>query len=234
MSNAIVLLSGGMDSVAALHWALENYDDVRALHFMYGQPLATLDAERTYSHLVADKRGVPWADIHLGDAVRGFMATILPAKPGFQSPGVSNANLPARNAIMLPVAANHGARLWPGGSFDLVIGANKDDEAGFPDCRISFLESAALYLRTALEGVATVAIRAPWIEQHKSCVLWWCLRRPDALADVRDSTSCYSGTRCGACDACTLRASAFAACGETDGTWTPKLCGGDPSRSAGA
>lgn len=229
MSNALVLLSGGMDSVAALHWALENYEETQAVCFQYGQP--NNDAERTYSRRVCDKRGVAWCDILLGDSVRGFMRTIAPAAPGLSSPGVSKANLPVRNLIMLATAASHGSYLWPGGEFDLVIGANKDDEAGFPDCRLAFMESAQACLRASLDGVASVSIRAPWIEQHKSCILWWCMARPDALADVTDSMSCYAGSRCGECDPCILRRDAFAACGVVDGTWSPVLCGGDPSRS---
>jgi 7-cyano-7-deazaguanine synthase len=225
--RAMVLLSGGLDSVAALHWASEVYDEVRAISFEYGQ--ANRDAEYSAAQRVAGRRGVPWYGCHLGHAVRGDVS-LKPATPGLVEPGISRANLPFRNAILLATAAAHADRTWPGQRVHLVIGATLDDARGFPDCRQDFTDPMGLALANAMPAMQMRVI-APWQHFAKGCVLWWCTARPDALADVRDSVSCYAGTRCGTCDPCTLRAAAFAACGIADSDPAPlRMTGGDPSR----
>ncbi len=140
--HALVLLSG-LDSAAALHWAREKFQAVAAISFWYGQPHGS--AEVAASQAIAARRAVPWEGLHIAEAVRGLMA-IGPPIPGLEG-GISRANLPARNSILLSVAAAHAARLWPGASAALVIGANTDDACGFPDCRPIFLEAASTALR---------------------------------------------------------------------------------------
>lgn len=224
---ALVLLSG-LDSAAAMHWARTEFDSVEAISFWYGQPQGP--AEMAASQTIASRRGVPWSGIHIGESVRGLQP-IVPPEPGFAG-GVSRANLPARNLILLTVAAAHAARRWPGARIAIVIGANINDARGFPDCRAVFLEAASTALSLALAGVADVAVRAPWVElgYRKADILAWAAKTPDALEDVRLAVSCYRGTRCGTCDACTLRASAFAECGLSDGIDSIRFTGGDPAR----
>ena len=235
MTSALVLLSGGLDSVAAMHWALATYDDVRALTFDYGQPHR--NAEVPAAGTIALRRGVPWTLLHIGEAVRGTVSLRAPS-PGDVG-GVSRANLAARNLILLSIASAHAAREWPGATgVDIVIGCNGDDARTFPDCRPTFVAHAWAAMSSALDGVARVRPVAPWGEHTKDTVLYWAAARGgDALSDALESVSCYAGTHCGACDACTLRARAFAnlrAAGIAveDRRWLPRLCGGDPQRDA--
>lgn len=232
--SALVLLSGGLDSVAALHWSLAQYDDVRAVSFYYGQPQAR--AEVAAAQAIAARRNVPWASIHLGEAVRGPMRTLCPAEPG-RDHGISRANLPARNAIFLSVAAAYAASIWPWKSLAIptaiVIGCNHDDAAAFPDCRYPFLDAMQGAAMSALCGVADVRVVAPWLHIRKGAIVRWAVEAGSvALADVLDSMSCYAGTHCGACDACTLRAQAIASEELSDHRWIAPFSGGDPHRDS--
>lgn len=227
-TTALVLLSGGVDSVAAMHYAKETYSEVACLSFWYGQPHSReVDVARVLAH----RRGVTSSVIHLCEAVRGH--EVIPVPEAGAERGVSRANLPARNMILLASAAAHAMRLWPGRLVHLVVGATVDDAPGFPDCRHPFLEQAQGALDMAVRGVGGIRVDAPWCLKRKADVVRWCAERPDALTDIRESVSCYAGTGCGLCDSCRLRASAFAEAGVEDGggMFVP-TCGGDAHREA--
>ncbi len=217
-STTVLLLSGGLDSVAALHHTRPD----RAVGFSYGQPHR--DAELTAAGIIAARRGVPFDVILLPDLRR------LDPTAGRDAAGVSLAFVPGRNALFLTRAAAAYAK--PGEQLHLVMGANADDYGAFPDCRGMFFAAAQAMLRAALVGVCDVWISTPWLASTKVEIVRWCASQPDALADVRDSVSCYRGSRCGACDACSLRAAAFKACGIEDGTSVQTMHGGDPGRDA--
>lgn len=227
-THALVLLSGGFDSTVALHWALETYSSVSAVSVWYGQPNAVQEVNA--ARIVAARNNVPCAAVNVGEAVRGLTAIGVPP-PGSKE-GVSRANLPARNVVLLSIAVAHAARERPGRSTAIVLGVNLDDAAGFPDCRAPFLEAAEETMRLAVAGIADVRVRAPWVEKSfgKTQILGWAKTRSFAWRDVRSTVSCYAGTRCGACDPCILRARAFAAHGIEDEVETVREFGGDPQR----
>ncbi len=214
----IVLLLSGLDSTAALHRCRPD----RAVGFSYGQPHR--DAELTAAAIVASRRGVP------------FDTLLLPEMPhlnptaGRDGAGVSLAFVPARNALFLTRAAAAYAR--PEEELRLIVGANADDAAAFPDCRDGFFGAAEMMLRAALFGVCEVKIETPWIDSTKAEIIAWCADKPEALRDIREAVSCYRGTRCGQCDPCALRAAAFATNGIADGAGFPSMHGGDPQRDA--
>lgn len=229
--TAAVLLSG-LDSAAALHWSLDRFPHVVAIGFDYGQAVAELSA----SQVIAERRGVPW----IRESIIGLGARSNEA--GRESSGVSRAFVPARNGLFAWRAANILARLFPGGRVSIVLGCNADDAAGFPDCRANFIQNLSYNIGEGLAGSVDVDVRAPWIDffkpaesMRKSTIVRWSADRstPDALEDLRYSVSCYRGTRCGTCDACTIRARAFSEAGIEDGSEAaPAPCGGDPARSA--
>lgn len=227
--RAAVLLLSGLDSAAALHWALGRYAPVVALGIAYGQPVAELAA----SQAIAERRGVQW--------VRAILPEIGERRPdaGRDDAGVSHAFVPGRNGLFAWKAANVAARMFPRGRVAIVMGCNLDDSAGFPDCTPEFLKSLNDSIGMGLAGACDITIAAPWAPwlvpgAHKADIIRWASNHsPEALEDVRYAVSCYRGTRCGVCDACTLRARAFATAGVDDGSDAPPAeHGGDPDREA--
>lgn len=217
----VVLLSGGMDSAAALFWAKEQPGKTRALCFAYGQPHR--NAELYAARHIAEQAGVPydtaWVELKPLDPTAGRDAR-----------GLSRAFVPGRNDFFLSHAASVFAE--PDEDLRLVIGSNYDDAAGFPDCRPEFFKDKIRSLRAAYAGYCDISVETPWLFAPKAGILRWAQSRPAAMAAVLSSMSCYRGTRCGACDPCALRAGAFAEVGVADGTSLPAFSGGDPAREA--
>jgi len=213
MPKHVVLLSGGLDS--AVTCALAAFRDgpaeVLALTIGYGQRHI---CETTYARAFADRYGIrrvqavvdpsPWKLLPLSTGTTATDRSVYAMQTG----GISDAFLPGRNvaflATALAVAGVQGAtRVW--------IGANKDDAAGFPDCRPPFLWAWAQMASQALDR--SMRVEAPLLELSKRQVV--ALARAMAL-DVDATWSCYrprytlhGAEPCGRCDACRLRTEAL-------------------------
>jgi len=226
--SAVVLLSGGMDSVAALHWARGRYETLRALGFRYGQPHA--NAELPIAQNVAARLGVPFTVLAMADVLNTRMGLLAGVTDHDASRfgGVNPAFVPGRNLVFLSVAAAHACG-WFKGNFHIVIGACAEDAAGFPDCRERVLTALGGVLR---EGCGReFHVVAPFVRTSKAALVGSL--DGHALEDVRRSWSCYRGELagpCGTCSACVVRAGAFAAAGVVDLSAHPGVCGGDPAR----
>ena len=222
-----VLTSGGLDSTAALHWTIElaaTRGSVRCIGFDYGQPHR--NAEIPMAQRIVERLGLRLETLLLPELKR------LNPSSGLDDRGLSQAFVPGRNLLFLARAASFLAT--PGEYLTLVCGVNADDAQGFPDCRRAFFRTTQETLRHALAGlVPDVYIATPWLDNTKAEIVECCARRPAALRDIRESVSCYHGTRCGQCDPCVLRAAAFTNRGlhDGDGALVP-VCGGDPGRDA--
>jgi 7-cyano-7-deazaguanine synthase len=178
--------------------------------------------ELSAAEIIAARRGVPWVRRVVADAIHGGADLCAPER-GANCNGVSRASIPLRNGAFLMLAAIHAAQQWPADHTALVIGCNADDTATFPDTRVHFLRAVERAAAIGLVGIAGVSVDAPWVERgmRKVDVVRWCSARPPAAEDIADSLSCYHGIHCGACDACSLRAFAFAAAGIIDRRWLP-------------
>jgi 7-cyano-7-deazaguanine synthase len=228
------LLSGGFDSVAALHLAKSRYAEVRAIGFQYGQPHA--DAELTVAGRIARERNVEFVTPALADAVPrgvGFMGGPCDHEAG---PGINHAFVPGRNLIFATIAAAYACRWWTVGPIAIVMGATKDDADGFPDCRKQVLATLGTIIKEGTER--QIWIDAPWVDKSKAGVLVELEKLPHAghaevaIADVQRSWSCYRGgdAPCGTCTACVVRARAFAISGVTDLSARLPMHGGDAHR----
>lgn len=210
MNAAAIVLLSGLDSTAALHLAMVRHPQVVALGFDYGQPSAELEV----SQAIAERRGVQWRR----EAIQGIGERRPDA--GRDDAGISRAFVPARNGILVWHAANVAARMFPGGAATIVVGCNSDDAAAFPDCRSAFIRLLSENVRDGLRGACDLRVEAPWVNRSKAWIVKWAThyteRAATALVDMREAVSCYRGTRCGECDACTLRARAFAEAGVED------------------
>jgi 7-cyano-7-deazaguanine synthase len=207
MRKNMVLLSGGLDSVAALHLSLKRHgcENVAAIGFAYGQ--LHEKAELAAALAIANRRNVSFEVVDIRATTAGFVPDPVPGIDRVTH--ISNANIPARNAIMLSIAAARSAARWPGATIELVGGWNFDDKLGFPDCRPKFLKTMGEALALSLEGIASVSVLAPWSRWPKFQIVGWCKKSTQAAEDILESVSCYYGTTCQRCDACKFRLTAF-------------------------
>ena len=221
---AVVLVSGGMDSVAALCWAKRRYDDVVAVLFDYGQP--NRDQELISAHRACESLSVERHVIVTADGLaRGGILCGVEDHDGLEE-GPSPAIVPARNPFFITSAASYACRCFRD-DFDVVIGCNREDARRFPDCRPDTLHAAGEMLRLAL--MREVVVVHPWIDRTKAQILGET--HSDDLPLVARSWSCYRGRGpCGSCSACVLRARAFIEAGLRDECAATVMRGGDPGR----
>lgn len=206
-AGAVVLLSGGMDSAWCLYWARANYARVWAVWVDYGQRNGEL--EQLAAHRIAAKVQVPLSIYLMRVTWNATLCALSrPLRTGTDEDGISNAFVPGRNLHLLTVA---GARTREVDANELVIGCCGADESAFPDCRVAFLESAAVTLSHAYQK--TLRVVSPLSGRSKAWALAEAAKYPGCTEAMASSWSCYTPTRagepCHECDACTLRAKAF-------------------------
>ena len=218
--SAIVLLSGGLDSMVVAGLAREAGYDIIALTIDYNQRhRIELDSAATIAaHLGAVEHIVLPLDLtRFGGSA--LTADIAVPKEGVEENAIPVTYVPARNTIFLSLclglAEARGAR-------DLWIGVNALDYSGYPDCRpefiASFAETARLGTKAGVEG-APFTIHAPLQHMTKADIARECARLG---LDPAWSWSCYDpapdGSACGLCDSCRLRKKGFAEAGIVDST----------------
>jgi 7-cyano-7-deazaguanine synthase len=217
--NAVVLLSGGLDSYTAAAIAREEGFVLYALTINYGQRHAReLDAARAIARALSVVRhleiGVDLRSIG-GSALTS--AAPVPLDRDLTTAEIPPTYVPARNTIFLSLALGWAEVL---GSHDIVIGVNALDYSGYPDCRPEFISAfehlASLATRAGVEG-AGFRVHAPLLALGKADII----RRGTALGlDYSLTHSCYDpgagGRPCGRCDSCVLRAKGFQEAGIAD------------------
>jgi 7-cyano-7-deazaguanine synthase len=217
--NAVVLLSGGLDSYTAAGLVRAEGFRLFALSVAYGQRHAVeVEAARRVAAALAVERHLELAvDLAAigGSALTG--AGDVPKDRPIDPREIPATYVPARNTILLSLALGWAEVV---GASALVIGANALDYSGYPDCRPEYLVAyermANLATRAGVEG-APIRILAPLLHMSKADII----RRGLALGlDYGLTHSCYDpapdGRPCGHCDSCQLRARGFAEAGVPD------------------
>jgi 7-cyano-7-deazaguanine synthase len=217
--QAIVLLSGGLDSATAAAMARADGFELNALTVRYGQRHA---AEIGAARRVGAALGV-LRHLEIEVDLRGIGASALtsdipvPRDRDLTETGIPVTYVPARNTIFLSLALGWAEAL---GVLDIFIGVNALDYSGYPDCRPAFIRAfedlAAVATRAGVEG-ERFRIHTPLIELSKADII----RKGIELGvDYGITHSCYDpgpgGAPCGRCDSCTLRARGFAQAGMSD------------------
>jgi len=210
MNDAVVLLSGGMDSSAALYWAIKqkHIKVAAAVHFTYSQLGSEWEfaaAGQVNIH-ASNRAGYPIPLHHVILPMRQY--SLLQWDNADLSPGRKDSHgnpstfVPGRNliqlAMALPIAYTCDAKL--------IIGGWTQVDVDYPDCRRGFLESATITLGLALGE--PIDIVYPLIDKSKKEILALGIEMRDPWRLTR---SCYSSNQapCGACDSCLLRVAAF-------------------------
>jgi 7-cyano-7-deazaguanine synthase len=213
--KACVLLSGGMDSVAALYQVLASHEIVACLSFDYGSKHNA--REIPFAQLHAKRNGIAHHTISLDFMDRLFKSDLL--RSGGEIPDGHYAEetmkqtvVPFRNGIMLAIATGYAESV---GARGLVIAAHSGDHAIYPDCRESFMEGMATAMR---EGTYEhIELLRPFIATDKAGIA----RRGEELGiNFAETWSCYKGgdIHCGTCGTCVERREAFVLAGLPDPT----------------
>src|SRR5689334_21129677 len=217
---AVMLLSGGLDSMVAAGLAREAGFRLLALTIDYNQRhrIELEAAARIAVSLGAERHLVLPLDL-TGFGGSALTADIDVPKGGVEEGVIPVTYVPARNTIFLSLclgwAEAEGAR-------DLFIGVNALDYSGYPDCRPEFVAAfetmANLATKAGVEGTR-ITIHAPLIQLSKAEIIQ---RGIQLGVDYGQTVSCYQadddGLACGACDACRLRRAGFEAAGVADPT----------------
>ena len=220
MTNAVVLLSGGLDSATVLAMARNEGYDCHCLSVDYGQRhRAELDAAaRVAQALGAREHRVTTLDLAaFGGSALTDKAIAVPTHG--MTAGIPVTYVPARNTIMLSLALAWAEVL---GARHIFFGANAVDYSGYPDCRPEYMRAfeamANLATKAAVEGRA-LTLHTPIISLTKADII----RRGVTLGvDYALTVSCYQadagGRACGVCDSCRLRKAGFESAGVADPT----------------
>lgn len=211
--KAVVLLSGGVDSVTALYDTHRSHTVVAALSFHYGAKHN--DRELPFAKWHADNLGVPHTVIPLAFIGDHFASDLLkkggPIPAGrYEDEAMKKTVVPFRNGIMLSVAAGFAESC---GADALVIAAHAGDHAIYPDCRTHFMDAMAEAIR--LGTYAQVEVLRPFIAMDKTDIV---RRGMELGVDFNRTWSCYAGgeTPCGECGTCIERREAFLCAGLAD------------------
>jgi 7-cyano-7-deazaguanine synthase len=229
--DAVVLLSGGLDSTTALAVACSQGFTCHALTVRYGQLHAV---ELAAARRVAERAGVTdhrIIELELSRLAVSALTSADIAVPKDRSlaeigaPGdVPSTYVPARNTVLLALALAWAESL---GARDVFVGVNVLDASGYPDCRPEFIRAFE-----ALAQVATrsggVRVHAPLIELTKAQIIALGVRLGvdyaithscyDPIASREGGAVASSTAACGRCDACQLRRKGFVEAGIADPT----------------
>ena len=220
--QAVVLLSGGLDSSTVLAIAKSQGFECGALSFQYGQRhKIEVDHAREIGKRVGVTRHVV-VDFDLrqfgGSALTSDITVPKERSATQMSQGIPITYVPARNTIFLSFALAWAETL---GSSDIFVGVNALDYSGYPDCRPEYIDAyermANLATKAGVDGTQRLNIHTPLIDLTKAQIIQ---RGLDLGVDYALTSSCYDpgpdGRPCGACDSCQLRAKGFADIGVSD------------------
>jgi len=221
--DAIVLLSGGMDSCVCVAEAIHQYGRGRVglLHASYGQRTEAREG-RAFSEIanfyeVRDRLAVRLDHFRaIGGSALTDSNIAVPENelgaPSSHGSSIPVTYVPFRNAHFLSVGVSWAEAA---GASSLYIGAVAEDSSGYPDCRPEYYDAFQELIRRGTRPETKIEIVTPIIGLKKSQII----RRGIELgAPLHLTWSCYQGEEqaCGACDSCLLRLRAFAEAGVRD------------------
>lgn len=211
MTKAVVLLSGGQDSVTILGLAIKNGFECFALGFDYGQ---RHKVELSQAKKIADTLEVPYRVID----IRSFGELVTSALSGTGSFGVPHARMqgvpssfvPNRNALLLTLAHAYAQEV---GAEVVFGGMCQTDYSGYPDCRRAFIEGMQNVLNHGYQTHIQFVTPLMWLTKAET----FKMAEESGVLElvVSESHTCYEGNHddfhewgygCGKCPACLLRA----------------------------
>ena len=202
--NAVVLFSGGQDSTTCLFLAKQQFKNITAICFTYGQK-HSLECE--IAKTIADTAGVKFrlidANFISGLASNSLTDQTVVMDKDKPADALPNTFVPGRNLFFLSIAA---VIARDEGAVNIVTGVSQTDFSGYPDCRDTFIRSLNVTLNLAMEEQFIIHTPLMWLDKAET----WGLADQIGVFDiVREKTlTCYNGVPadgCGDCPACKLR-----------------------------
>lgn len=202
MSKALVVLSGGQDSVTCLFWAKQNFTEVHAITFDYGQR-HSIEIEAAIK--TAEMAGVASHEVVTVPNCLISASPLTSTNPLEQYSSHEQMEkiigarreatfVPMRNALFLTIAANRAEAL---GIQNLVTGVCAMDNANYDDCRAIFVQAAQFYINTALghdhRGTPAIHIHTPLLYLTKEETVKLSHELPGCWEALAYSHTSYDG-----------------------------------------
>lgn len=214
---AVVLVSGGMDSLVTAALANEEHTKLAFLHLNYGQK--TEQRELQCFHKIAEHYGVPFGhqkiiDVSFLKQIGGSSLTddqIEVKKYSGDSEEIPDSYVPFRNTHIVAMAVSWAEVI---GAKKIFIGAVFEDSSGYPDCRPSYYQALNKLIKEGTKD-GDIEVITPVINMKKDEIV---NKAFELDAPLKHSWSCYekNDVACGVCDSCALRLRGFQKAGRED------------------
>lgn len=214
--QAIVLVSGGMDSCVTAAIAKEENEALAFLHVSYGQRTEARESlafeEIAHHYRVAKRLAISIEHLKLVGGSSLTDEEIPVSEANLASREIPTSYVPFRNSHLLSIATSWAEVI---GATRIYIGAVAEDSSGYPDCRPEFYEAFQRVIDMGTKPETRIEIVTPVIHLKKSEIV---KRGVELEAPLHLTWSCYQGEdrACGRCDSCALRLRAFAEAGVRD------------------
>ena len=221
-NNAIVLLSGGLDSTTCLAIADSlKYDEIHTISFDYGQKhkFELSLAENNSKFYKVKKHSIVQLDTNFFKSSALTDSNIEVPKNEMNTNEIPITYVPARNTVFLSYALAYAEI---NNCNKIYIGVNSIDYSGYPDCRPEFISAfeamANLATKKSVSEGFKISIETPLINMSKSEIV----KTGKSLGvDYSKTITCYDpidNKACGRCDSCNLRKKGFEEAGIIDET----------------
>lgn len=241
MTKAIVILSGGQDSVTCLFMSMAKYgkENVSAIAFDYAQRHSV---ELRSARFIAETLvGIPFEIINIGGLLGGTSpltnaSETLETYDNFQQMEeiignrVEKTFVPMRNSMFLTIGGN---RAIVAGADVLVTGVCQSDNANYPDCTQGFIREMQASINESLgrpwHGPEALVIDTPLMHLTKAESIHTALQLEGCYQALAYSHTAYDGAFPPGNDhASVLRAEGFIIAGVPDplivrAMWSGKL-----------
>jgi 7-cyano-7-deazaguanine synthase len=215
-AQAVILVSGGMDSATAVYEAMDRGYEPLFLHTSYGQRTET--KERECAEALADIADTPeFLHVETGHLAQIGASSLTDEEIEVEEADMENEEIPTsyvpfRNANLLSMATSFAEAQAASAIF---IGAHSEDFAGYPDCRPAFFEAFQQVIEVGTKPETDISLEAPFVEWSKTDI---AERGLELGVPYEHTWSCYraESPACGTCDSCAFRLQAFQNAGVED------------------
>ncbi|MDB1123827.1 7-cyano-7-deazaguanine synthase QueC [Vibrio algarum] len=205
MNKAVVVFSGGQDSTTCLVKAIQEFDEVHAITFDYGQrhKLEIEVAQNLTKELGITAHKVMDVGLLNELAISSLTRDDIPVSHELQDNGLPNSFVPGRNILFLTLAGIYAYQI---GAKTVITGVCETDFSGYPDCRDEFVKSINDALVKGMDRELVIQTPLMWLNKAET---WALADQYEALELIINQTlTCYNGVigdGCGDCPSCDLR-----------------------------